>query len=285
MLGKIIERIARLLEQAGYLEREEGDGGLLLEGFEDEVMNQFQGSSITYKIAVGSQKGRKVLTIKTLPSRDGVDESNIQSLAKASGFSLHAGVSAKSNQRDKVERLCCYIARPAVSTHRMARLADGTICYELKTPYKNGTTHVVFEPLDFIARLASLVPKPRVHLTRFHGVFAPNSRYRAQVTSETKIKRHQIPASIDVPKDCEARRSKMSWAMRLKRVFNIDITVCRHCQGRVRIIACIEERAVIDKILAHLNQQQQQQPQTSVQVSLCIRAPPIERVSQMTISY
>ena len=40
----------------------------------------------------------------------------------------------------------------------------------------------MFEPLDFIARLAALVPKPRVNLTRFHGVFAPNSRYRARVT-------------------------------------------------------------------------------------------------------
>ena len=48
--------------------------------------------------------------------------------------------------------------------------------YQLKTPYRDGTTHVIFEPLDFIARLAALVPKPRVNLTRFHGVFAPNSR-------------------------------------------------------------------------------------------------------------
>ena len=48
----------------------------------------------------------------------------------------------------------------------MERLADGTISYELKTPYKNGTTHVLFEPLDFIARLSALVPKPRFHLTR-----------------------------------------------------------------------------------------------------------------------
>ena len=51
-----------------------------------------------------------------------------------------------------------------VSTHRM-KLEDGKISYELKTPYRNGTIHVVFEPLDFIARLAALVPKPRVHLT------------------------------------------------------------------------------------------------------------------------
>jgi hypothetical protein len=48
----------------------------------------------------------------------------------------------------------------------------------------SGTTHVIFEPLDFMARLAAMVPKPRVNLTRFHGVFAgapdrPNSKLRA----------------------------------------------------------------------------------------------------------
>ena len=54
--------------------------------------------------------------------------------------------------------------------------------YQLKTPYRDGTTHVLFEPVDFIARLAALVPKPRVTLTRYHGVFAPNSHAREQVT-------------------------------------------------------------------------------------------------------
>lgn len=56
------------------------------------------------------------------------------------------------------------------------------MCYLLKTPYKGGTTHVIFQPLDFLARLAALVPKPRVNLTRCHGVFAPNSKHRALVT-------------------------------------------------------------------------------------------------------
>ena len=55
--------------------------------------------------------------------------------------------------------------------------------YTLKTPYRGGTTHVVFAPLDFMARLAALVPKPRVHLMRYHGVFAPHSRWRALVTT------------------------------------------------------------------------------------------------------
>jgi hypothetical protein len=49
-------------------------------------------------------------------------------------------------------------------------------------------THVIFEPLDFLARLAALVPKPRVNLTRFHGVFAPNSKYRIQVTPSKRGK-------------------------------------------------------------------------------------------------
>jgi hypothetical protein len=161
-----------------------------------------------------------------------------QTLAKEGGFSLHAGVSAKAHQRDKVGRLCRYIARPAVSTHRLERLPDGSLSYELKTPYKNGTTHVVFEPLDFIARLAALVPKPRFHLTRFHGVFAPNSKHRAMVTGDGKEKQPLLTI-IEPPADCEGCRGKMSWAMRLKRVFNIDVTVCRHCQGTMRIIACI----------------------------------------------
>ncbi len=144
-------------------------------------------------------------------------------------------MSAKSHQRDKVERLCRYIARPAVSTHRMELLPDGKISYELKTPYKNGTSHVVFEPLDFISRLAALVPKPRIHLTRFHGVFAPNSKYRAEVTREAKVKKNQS-SDIDEPANVEERRLKMNWAMRLKRVFNIDVTVCGYCQGSVSII-------------------------------------------------
>jgi hypothetical protein len=53
--------------------------------------------------------------------------------------------------------------------------------YTLKTPYRDGTTHVIFEPEDFVARLAALVPKPRAHLTRYHGVFAPASPERARI--------------------------------------------------------------------------------------------------------
>jgi len=68
-----------------------------------------------------------------------------------------------------------------VAFQRLSLTGHGKVRYELKTPYSHGTTHVKFEPLDIIAYLAVLVPKPRLNLTRFHGVYAPNSKYRMQV--------------------------------------------------------------------------------------------------------
>lgn len=213
---------------------------------------------------------------------DETEEISSQTLAKAGGFSLHAGVSAKARQRDKIERLCRYIARPAVSTHRLERLPDGKISYKLKTLYKDGTTHVVFEPLDFIARLAALVPKPRYHLIRFYGVFAPNSKHRAKVTIDGRESKKEAPTELPVnPTELPVHegRRKMSWSERLKRVFNIDITVCRRCQGAVRIIACIEDSHVISQILAHISHQYK--PICRSTPGLGIRAPPINAKLQM----
>jgi len=103
-------------------------------------------------------------------------------VAKANGFSLHAGASCEGNQRDKRERLCRYIARPAVAVSRLSVSSTGKVVYTLKTPYRDGTTQVAFEPVDFISRLAALVPRPRVNLTRYHGILAPNHRSRGLVT-------------------------------------------------------------------------------------------------------
>ncbi len=92
---------------------------------------------------------------------------------KVGGFSLHAGVAAEAHESQKLERLCRYIARPAISEKRLSISAQGRVRYEFKTPWKNGTTHVQFEPIDFTAKLAALVPPPRAHLTRFHGILTP----------------------------------------------------------------------------------------------------------------
>ena len=142
-----------------------------------------------------------------------------------------------------------------VRIRALSLTAHGKVRYELKTPYRDGTTHVIFEPLDFIARLAALVPRPRVNLTRYHGVFAPNSRHRSQVTPARRGKGNKPKAPGDEQQTTPGERhAAMSWAQRLKRVFNIDIQTCSACGGAVKVIACIEDPAVIEKILAHLNE-------------------------------
>ena len=67
------------------------------------------------------------------------------------------------------------------------------------------------------------------------------------------------------------RRASMSWAQRLKRVFNIDADTCRACGGAVRIIACIEDPVVIDKIRTHLDKHST--PVETSRLPLC-RGPP-----------
>jgi len=217
-------------------------------------MAQLLGHSITYRIAVGPQVGRKVFTLQTLPACDPEDQFG-DTVGKVAGFSLHAGVAARANERQKLERLCRYISRPAVSEKRLSLTPNGNVRYQLKTPYKDATTHVIFEPLDFIARLAALVPKPRVNLTRFHGVFAPNSKHRALVTPAKRGKGSKLKAPDEAQDQMPAeRRAAMTWAQRLKRVFNIDIEICRECSGAMKVIACIEDPVVIKKILDHLKQ-------------------------------
>ena len=67
------------------------------------------------------------------------------------------------------------------------------------------------------------------------------------------------PSDGDVASPIE-RHAAMTWAQRLKRVFNIDIEVCGRCGGSVRLIACIEDQNVIDRILAHLREKEQDVP-------------------------
>ena len=191
-----------------------------VDALDDDPSSQLLGSSITYRIAIGPQQGRKVFTLQTLPNFES-DNPFSGSVGEAGGFSLHAGVATKANERCKLERLCRYITRPAVSTKRLSITRNGRVRYELKTPWRNGTTHVIFEPLDFISRLVSLVPKPRVNLTRFHGVFAPNSRYRSLVTP-AKRGRGKTGKTLNDQTPAE-KQASMTWAKRLKRVFDIDI--------------------------------------------------------------
>jgi hypothetical protein len=246
LLEQIGKRIGQHLEHRGLLSQDAEDSHLNVEpSGEGESLADLQSHSITYRIAFGANRGRKALTLQTLPPAS--DATSTERVARWSGFSLHAGVAAEALERAKLERLCRYISRPAVATERLSQTADGRIRYSLKTPYRDGTTHVVFEPLDFLSRLAALVPSPGVNLTRYHGVFAPNHRLRAQIVPSGRGRggRTRAPGGV-------TKHVAMGWAQRLKRVFGIEIQRCEHCGGAVKIIASIEDPQVIERILAHV---------------------------------
>jgi len=114
---------------------------------EEDAMGAIVGASITYRLAFGPNAGRKALTLQTVSvrteSRKGDDL-----VSKQAGFSLHAGIACKSNQRKKLERpggvpLCRYITRPAIAERRLSLANNGNVVIALKTLYDDGTTHVV----------------------------------------------------------------------------------------------------------------------------------------------
>ena len=117
--------------------------------------------------------------------------------------------------------------------------------------------------MDFISKLAALVPAPRIHLSRYHGIFASHTKNREQFINQQKK-----TESTD-NKTEKQKMIAMNWAMRLRRAFDIDITQCEACGGSVKVIAAIEDPVVIEKILKSRN------PKPSNQILLPIsRAPP-----------
>jgi len=86
-----------------------------------------------------------------------------------------------ADQPKELEHLCRYITRPAIANERLKRNRAGQVVLQLKSAFKDGTTHIVMSPLEFMQRLAALVPRPRLHLIRFHRVLAPNAKLRSKI--------------------------------------------------------------------------------------------------------
>ncbi|WP_437854621.1 transposase [Sorangium sp. So ce363] len=87
-----------------------------------------------------------------------------------------------------------YCTRTAFALDRIELMPDGRIAYLLKTP-RRGRTHRVMSPTEFMARLAALIPTPKLPLVRYHGVFAPRSSLRSPATPKP-------PARAAKPEPC-----------------------------------------------------------------------------------
>ncbi len=186
--------------------------------------------------------------------------------AMVSGFSVHANVAIEARDRPRLERLCRYVARPAVATERLPELPDGRLLYRLKRPWRDGTSAVVFERQVFIARLAVLTPAPRAHLTRYHGVLGPCAAWRSLIVptanNEEPVRATgPAPAPSEspnngkcsgetrAPKPAKPHPRNYTWSELMKRVFLVDVLQCEICGGAMKIIAAIHAPDTTRKIL------------------------------------
>ena len=245
LLSTLIARIMRTLIRAG----------VLIEDVEQPFLDlalaspleQLSGAAVRYVIAVGPQAGRATMRIQDPGARDEGCQPVKPFTAARDGFSLNCAVACEAHERAKLERVCRDMARPPIAEQRLSVDGDGLVVLELKRAFRDGTTHVLFEPQDFIARLAALVPRPKAHLVRYHALFAPNARHRHLIVAR-RTRRPSRP-----PGDDARTNTPMSWMARLKRVFNLDISVCPKCGGKVRVIATVTEPNAIAQILDHLH--------------------------------
>jgi hypothetical protein len=113
----LARRIGRYLERQGLLERDAENSYLAGDKLEAGPVEQLLESSIIYRNAVGSQQGRKVFTLQTLPA---CDEPFDAGASKVAGFSLHASVAARADQRQRLEPLCRYISWPTIAEQRLS---------------------------------------------------------------------------------------------------------------------------------------------------------------------
>lgn len=177
LLDTLIRRIVRTLVRAGALvtgpEEEGAQPYLDLDRPDDDALAALESASLRYRIAVGPIAGRRTLRLQTAGAALDSVEAGKPFTATRDGFSPNAAVAYRAEERKKLERLCRYVARPPLALERLSRDGDGLVVHELKRPFRDGTTEILFEPLDFLARLAALVPRPRSHLIRYHGVLAP----------------------------------------------------------------------------------------------------------------
>ena len=131
-------------------------------------------------------------------------------------------------------------------------------------------------PLEFMQRLAAFVPRPRLHLIRFHDVLAPSSTTSAKLRELVVPQQPEAPAQEAKPAECEAncahhRSVRLSWAKLLKRVVDLDLEHCPNCGGKLNIIAAVLEQPVIEKILTHLGLQARAPPPARLAARRCKR--------------
>ena len=210
--------------------------------------------SIAGTLTLGPSAGQRVVRLRAQPKKRSPGH------RPGHGFDVHAGVRVHPNDRAGLERLCRYLLRPPLARDRLRRRANGDVEVRLKRRWSDGTTHMVYEPLDFLAKLAALVPPPRKNLVRYAGVFAPNAKLRSQIVPKTEPSEAEPCEAHDDGNSSGTRaataseghggRPRLGWAQLMARVFSLDVLECPKCEAKgMQRIATITDGASLRKLL------------------------------------
>ena len=192
------------------------------------------------------------------------------------GFSLDAAVRLEANDREGLERLLRYCARPPLAAGHLQWRDEQheRLVYRLPKPGADGSPELVLTGLELLERRSAFIPPPRVHRHRYYGVLAPNARLRPAVTAlacqqaaadqtvpSSPISETQgVTSSPSSPEEKPRRPSVYLWAMLLARIYEAFPLVCPRCGGEVEIISVITEAPTVRAILTHIGEPAQAPP-------------------------
>ena len=230
-------RIIRLCMKRGLLDSTQADP--LTD--EEPVLAAITAASVRGLIATGERAGQRLRRVLRDPAR-GIRTGPLCFASR--GFSLHAATRIAADNRQGLEQLCRYVARPALAAGRLRIIDTVQLSFALKTPWSDGTTHLLLSPFELLEKLAALIPPPRLNLIRYHGILAPSARGRAKVVAGGGNEPKAQSDSTHQP--CPHR---LSWCQLLARVFSIDVTECPDCGGQMKIIAALTDPASIRSYL------------------------------------
>jgi len=146
---------------------------------------------------LGDQAGRPLAPLVSGPVAVPADLAHLMDEHDAcqhpGGFNLHAARRVQASDRAGLERLCRYLLHPPLAHDRLQWTGDGRVRLSFTRPWKNGVAAMTLTPLNLIARLVPLVPRPGTHQLRYHGVLAPYSKLRPYVTPRRPSGVVQLP--------------------------------------------------------------------------------------------
>jgi hypothetical protein len=182
VLATIYVRVCRLLRHQGFDETAADLSRPDPIAEKSPMLAGISSVSIHARVALGPRAGRRVWRMGDEPDAPWVLSSHPRH-AHIAGFDLHADVAVPAADRARLEQLCRYLLRPPVAQDRLRRMGDDRILLTLKTPWADGTRHLLFAPMELLEKLAALTPSPRINLILYHGVLAPHASWRARTVA------------------------------------------------------------------------------------------------------